>query len=170
MRDELIYKLKNITTDVISWAFDRNLLLDDNSEKQYLKLIEEFGELVAGCLKQNKSFVIDSIGDMMVVMAILKEMKGYRFNFYELDYENYFIGESKVTSALRSTNWLITTLWDLMQEDDEKSIEIYYTEILAYLHFISNNYGMCIEDCYQIAYDEIKNRKGVMLNGTFVRQ
>lgn len=170
MRDELIYKLKNITTDVISWAFDRNLLLDDNSEKQYLKLIEEFGELVAGCLKQNKSFVIDSIGDMMVVMAILKEMKGYRFNFYELDYENYYIGKTKEESSLRCTNWLISFLGDKIQEDDEKQVEILYTEILAHLHNISNNYGMCIEDCYQIAYDEIKNRKGTMLNGTFVRQ
>jgi hypothetical protein len=35
---------------------------------------------------------------------------------------------------------------------------------LAYLE------GMAIEDCVLIAYNEISNRKGKMVNGTFVKQ
>lgn len=30
--------------------------------------------------------------------------------------------------------------------------------------------GICIEDCINLAYNEIKNRKGKMVNGVFVKE
>jgi NTP pyrophosphatase (non-canonical NTP hydrolase) len=93
------------TTKLIEqWAADRNLITADPF-KQTLKLGEEFGELCQGLAKNNKGLVIDSIGDMFVVLTIL-----------------------------------------------------------------SKQLGVCIEDCVAAAYDEIKDRKGKMINGVFVKE
>lgn len=35
---------------------------------------------------------------------------------------------------------------------------------------IANHFGTTIEECLQIAYDEIKNRKGKMIGDTFVKE
>lgn len=86
------------------WAVDRGLDKADNT-KQLLKLGEEFGELCEGLAKDNYNMVIDSIGDMFVVMAIF---------------------------CLQS--------------------------------------GLDFRKCVEIAYNEIKDRKGQMVNGVFVKE
>ncbi|MFP3441018.1 MazG-like family protein, partial [Pantoea sp. SIMBA_133] len=59
-----------LTTNIEGWAIDRRLDTADSS-KQLNKLGEEFGELCAGINKGNTAKVIDSIGDMYVVLTIL---------------------------------------------------------------------------------------------------
>jgi phosphoribosyl-ATP pyrophosphohydrolase len=86
------------------WAVDRNLHTADPN-KQILKLGEEFGELCAGMARSDKKVVVDSVGDMFVVMTIL-----------------------------------------CMQM------------------------GLDITACIDIAYDEIKDRRGKMINGVFVKE
>lgn len=93
------------TTKLIEkWAEDRNLLTADPF-KQTLKLGEEFGELCQGLAKGNSELVIDSIGDVFVVLTIL-----------------------------------------------------------------SKQLGLNIEECVEAAYMEIKDRKGKMINGVFVKE
>src|SRR5699024_8310378 len=92
-------------TDLIKqWAVDRNLHTAD-SNKQMLKLVEEFGELGEGMAKGRTEDVKDALGDMYVVMTILA-----------------------------------------MQMDID------------------------ITECIQMAYNEIKDRKGEMRDGVFVKQ
>ena len=66
----------NLTTDLIKmWA--KNKGLDKaQPEKQMLKLVEEVGELAQGLAKDNKDQVIDSIGDVYVVLTILSMQLG----------------------------------------------------------------------------------------------
>jgi NTP pyrophosphatase (non-canonical NTP hydrolase) len=93
------------TTKLIEqWASKRNLTTADPF-KQTLKLGEEFGELCQGLAKNNRDLVIDSIGDMFVVLTIL-----------------------------------------------------------------SQQIGVNIEYCVAAAYDEIKDRKGKMINGVFIKE
>lgn len=54
---------------VISWAESRGLASGDY-RAQFVKLAEEFGELAAGIAKNNDQLVLDSIGDMLVVLII----------------------------------------------------------------------------------------------------
>ncbi|CEI81281.1 MazG nucleotide pyrophosphohydrolase domain protein [Oceanobacillus oncorhynchi] len=58
-------------TDLIKiWAMDRDLH-KAAPEKQMLKLMEEVGELAQGMAKGNQEQVIDSVGDVYVVLTIL---------------------------------------------------------------------------------------------------
>lgn len=58
------------------WAHDRNLVEGSDRFRQMVKLAEEQGELAAGIAKGNEALVIDSIGDMVVVLTILAAQSG----------------------------------------------------------------------------------------------
>ena len=87
-----------------TWANDKGIYTKGDSKTQYLKLMEESGELAEALLKNDRPEIIDAIGDMVVVLTNLAALENLR-----------------------------------------------------------------IEDCVQSAYDVIKNRKGKMENGTFVK-
>ena len=60
------------------WAKDRNLYQKGDSKTQYVKLMEEAGELAQALLKQNKSEIKDAIGDMVIVLDNLSELEGFK--------------------------------------------------------------------------------------------
>jgi NTP pyrophosphatase (non-canonical NTP hydrolase) len=97
--------MRDIFPLIRDWASERGIYEKGDSKTQYVKLMEEAGELAQALLKDNKPEAIDAIGDMVVVL---------------------------------------TNLARLIDVD--------------------------IEDCITAAYNEIKNRKGKMSNGTFVKQ
>jgi len=88
-----------------SWAAERGIYDKGNVKTQYVKLMEESGELAKAILKQDKPELIDAIGDMIVVLTNLAHLAGVK-----------------------------------------------------------------VENCIASAYSEIKDRKGSMSNGTFVKQ
>lgn len=95
---------ESVTTKIKRWAKERDLHTAD-PVKQALKLMEEVGELCRGMAKNSPSQVIDSIGDIYVVLTVL-------------------------------------------------SLQL----------------GLDIEKCIEAAYEEIKDRKGQMINGVFVKE
>ena len=60
------------------WAKDRNLYQKGDSKTQYVKLMEEAGELAQALLKQDKVEIKDAIGDMVIVLANLSELEGFK--------------------------------------------------------------------------------------------
>jgi len=60
------------------WAKDRGIYDKGNSHTQYVKLMEEAGELAAALLNNNKAEVVDAIGDMIVVLTNLAELEGVK--------------------------------------------------------------------------------------------
>ncbi len=87
------------------WADERGIYAKGNTHTQYVKLMEEAGELAQSLLKQDDHEIWDAIGDMVVVLTNLARMT-----------------------------------------------------------------GKDIEDCIDGAYREISERKGSMINGTFVKE
>ena len=95
---------EDITELIKKWAVDRNVVSGD-VKAQMVKLLEEAGELAEGINKNKQDLIIDSIGDVYVVLVIL-----------------------------------------CMQ------------------------LGQDINDCIKAAYEEIKDRKGKLINGLFVKE
>jgi len=90
--------------NIRQWAHDRNLIDGSTSDKQMLKLGEEYGELCAALARGDTVEITDAIGDMVVVLTIL-----------------------------------------------------------------AHQCGFFIEHCIDDAYNEIKDRKGRMVDGVFVK-
>jgi NTP pyrophosphatase (non-canonical NTP hydrolase) len=92
-----------ITNRIAQWQHDRNLIDGSTDQAQFLKLIEETGEL-AGNLARGKD-IRDDIGDIIVVL---------------------------INIATRN--------------------------------------NLTIEECLSVAYDDIKDRKGAMVDGVFIKE
>ena len=60
-----------------SWAAERGIYENGNAHTQYVKLIEEAGELAAALLVDDEYEIKDAIGDMVVVLTNLAFQKGY---------------------------------------------------------------------------------------------
>ena len=66
-------KEKELIGKIEQWAEDRNLILGSTPQKQFIKLMEEFGELCAGIARNDKEKIKDSIGDCFVVVVVLSK-------------------------------------------------------------------------------------------------
>jgi phosphoribosyl-ATP pyrophosphohydrolase len=71
------------TTDSVydlirQWAAGRGIYTSGDSKTQYTKLCEESGELARAILKNDKSELIDAIGDMVVVLTNLAALEGLK--------------------------------------------------------------------------------------------
>ena len=58
------------------WATERGIYDKGNSHTQYVKLMEEAGELAAALLNDDKYEIKDAIGDMVVVLTNLAALEG----------------------------------------------------------------------------------------------
>jgi NTP pyrophosphatase (non-canonical NTP hydrolase) len=95
-----------IYADLIrQWAQDRNLIEGSDLKSQFVKLIEEAGELANAIGKKNDIEFADAIGDMVVVLTIMAAQN-----------------------------------------------------------------GMMIEDCIDAAWQQIRDRKGKMVEGIFIKE
>jgi NTP pyrophosphatase (non-canonical NTP hydrolase) len=66
-----------IYADLIrQWATDRNLIEGSDLKSQFVKLIEEAGELANAIGKKNDIEFSDAIGDMFVVLTIIAAQNG----------------------------------------------------------------------------------------------
>lgn len=149
------------------WFLDRDITQGDIF-KQTLKLFEEIGELCAGYAKQKEDLTKDSIGDCAVVVVGLAML---------LDIEPIEVFERSAEGQKSD----IESYFGLMIEN---ASEFYFAcklqvkanaksnlvRIVSYLKAIASKLGYEFTDCFELAYSEIKNRKGKWIDGTFVKE
>lgn len=148
-------KWADFISNVIKWADDRDLLHSSNAEMQYLKIIEELGELCRGILKNDKDLIIDSIGDGAVTLVVYAK----QLSLIIPEIESHVLHISDAP--------LIDLISDIAQTATDAN-ESVYASIYA-LYNISVKMGLDFNHCLQTAWDEIKDRKGVTKNGTFIK-
>ena len=66
----------NIFDCIRLWAKDKGLYEEADPKTQYIKLMEEAGEVGRAILKEDTAEIIDGIGDMVVVLTNLAELNG----------------------------------------------------------------------------------------------
>jgi len=156
-------KLQKLITNVQQWSIDRGLDKAD-SKKQMLKLYEEFGELASGIAKRNKEVVKDSIGDVVVVLIILAQQQGVRLiSDFELSHENI----SKENVVLEASEY-IGAVSNFVKRNLKCEGHIVY--LIAYLRLIAKDENLKFEDCLSKAWNEIKDRKGKLIDGVWVKE
>ena len=62
-------------TKIRRWAYERGIYDHGDSKTQYVKLMEEAGELAEALLKNDKPEIIDAIGDMVIVLTNLAKLE-----------------------------------------------------------------------------------------------
>jgi NTP pyrophosphatase (non-canonical NTP hydrolase) len=67
----------NIYDNIRDWATEKGIYKSGDARTQYIKLMEEAGELAQAILKNDEPEVIDAIGDMVVVLTNLAKLRGH---------------------------------------------------------------------------------------------
>ena len=67
----------NVYDLIRDWATEKGIYKSGDAKTQYVKLMEEAGELAQAILKNDEPEVIDAIGDMVVVLTNLAKLRGH---------------------------------------------------------------------------------------------
>ena len=157
-------ELQKLITNVQQWSIDRGLDKAD-SKKQMLKLYEEFGELASGIAKGNKEVVKDSIGDVIVVLIILAQQQGLeKISDFCVIFDHLSINDLMPRASE------LIGLISLRVRKTNDEIEEYIVRLISCLRTISESENLNFEDCLLQAWNEIKNRKGKMVDGVWVKE
>ena len=142
--------LQELQKKIIQWAKDKDLLKLENAPKQRLKLLEEVGETAGAILKNNTDEIKDGIGDIFVVLVILADQLSeeitYNTNRFAKDDDKDFV---------------------FLFDNILNSKRIYYS--LAYLKDICRKLDYDLVECANLAWNEIKDRKGQTIDGVFIK-
>lgn len=156
--------LQQLIKNIEQWAEDRNLIEGSTPQKQFIKLMEEFGELCSGVAKNKPDVIKDSIGDCFVVTVILKCQFKTKISFrHETINNNYDI--SLILARIARDAAFIP------RSDLSKQVKLEIVcGIVCHLMQISILLDINFESCVQAAWEEIKDRKGRMIDGVFVKE
>ena len=152
--------------NVKQYFIDRDLENGGRLDKQSLKLSEEFGELCAGYLKKNEQLTKDSIGDCAVVIVGLALL-------IKVDVQEIFKTSENNEDVMTCFSHLSRNISDfqIYQEFSAKDIpRLSLVRAIRWLKSLSTALGYDFEECFELAYQEIKDRKGKWTDGTFVRE
>lgn len=156
----------NTLEKVKQWFIDRDLENGGRLDKQSLKLSEEFGELCAGYLKKNEKLTKDSIGDCAVVIVGLALL-------IKVDVQEIFETSENNENVMTCFSHLSRNISDfqIYQEFRTKDIpRLSLIRTIRWLKSLSIALGYDFEECFELAYQEIKDRKGRWIDGTFVKE
>lgn len=169
--------MQQLIKQIEQWAEDRNLIHGSTPQKQMLKLMEEFGELCGGISKNKPDVIKDSVGDCTVVLIILNKQFNLENEFTR--YANTFRMPEDYASELLPLDFtahsgkLAETIWiyeDLSGYRKRTSMKHSIARCFGSLLALCNDQKLDITDCLQHAYDQIKDRKGKMIDGVFVKE
>nr|DAP64173.1 MAG TPA: NTP-PPase-like protein [Caudoviricetes sp.] len=162
------------------WASDRNLIKGADSKSQFLKLQSEKGELSAAIVSADKDEIIDGIGDAAVVLTIIAAQNGIELDNSHIHSEmKYFNGIVErfphFVSEFLTLDAQIGKLGDAIAKGQD--VRPYIEGAIDQLNFIAQMYhsqmgvsaAQAFPHALDRAYDDIKDRKGVMYNGVFVK-
>lgn len=159
-------EMEQLIKQIEQWAEDRNIIKGSTPIDQAMKLFSDFGELADNVGKGRDCR--DDIGDVFVVTVIICAQTGNSicepmFN----SNKRLLVDEGLKLNTARLGDNLISL--SLMTQ--EKRIPCYlYSNIKGYLEIIAESIGSSLKECVQIAYNDIKDRKGIMHNGLFVKE
>ena len=155
------------------WAKERGIFDKSTPFDQLLKTHEEVGELIKACYDNDKPAIQDAIGDTMVCLInychfievdVIDGIKQvFELSASELEIILLVMGVYRSLGKLMSIN-----MWEKDGESSETSGIIVFS-IVYYLNNIARLENTSLEECLNIAYNEIKNRTGKMINGKFVK-
>ena len=142
------------------WAKERGIFDKSTPFDQLLKTHEEVGELIKACYDNDKPAIQDAIGDTMICLInycyfieldVIKKIKqAVELSLPELDII------SRVIDVNRSLDRLISINMRNEGEKLSKPSEIRVFSIAYSLHEIALLENTTLEECLNIAYNEIK--------------
>lgn len=164
---------------VSQWAHDRGLTdqTNDALRSQFIKGVEEGGEIFEAILKRDKDLLVDAIGDELVVLTIMCINAGLEPEKYikRVRYDGLDKFDSFHDAVKSSESLVLACGYGCVQGflaraiAKQQPIESHIVNIVESLNNLATLLCIDIGECYRTAYNEIKNRTGRKVDGVFVK-
>src|SRR5574343_532906 len=161
--------MKELISKIEQWAEDRNIINGAKPIDQAMKLFAEHGELSDNVGNNQLDKVFDDVGDVFVVLTIIAKQCNLSI-YNQLDKKLKHSGLK--VDVVFLTSELATIATEVYEWDDEST---YFPEhalkySVARLRSIAEQVGLTLEYCVEQAYNDIKDRKGVLYDGVFIKE
>lgn len=155
------------------WAKERKIYEQLTPFDELLKTHEEVGELIKACYDNDKPAIQDAIGDVMVTLInycyiIDGDAVSFFGKYKKTTYDKY-------AKAIYTSITINETLSGLMRSACVYKTKISHTTSLCIslifdcLYTLADLYNTTLEECLNLAYNEIKDRKGKIINRKFIK-
>jgi NTP pyrophosphatase (non-canonical NTP hydrolase) len=163
--------IQDLFAAVVAWAKARNLIAGSDPKTQTLKTVSEFAEIGAGIFKEDIDEIKDGLGDTLVTVIIVAAQLGK--DAYDA-FETKISLESELGEDFEMYNYeLASATLGLMADNVIKGqVNDYMINLAVFIQLladIAESRSCSLHDCLAAAYDEIKDRKGVMYHGAFIK-
>lgn len=156
-------EMEQLIKQIEQWAEDRNIIKGSKPIDQAMKLFSEFGELADNVGKDRDCR--DDIGDVFVVLTIMTAQHKHSISDHLASCGKGYNLKGEVIELCEN----LVVFADAKCLEYEKEQESLSTAICL-LESIALQNMSSLEECIQIAYNDIKDRKGIMHNGTFIKE
>jgi hypothetical protein len=158
--------MKETTIKIMTWGADRKITTNGKYETQWLKLVSEYGELCDNIAKSKD--IRDDIGDMYVVVVMMGRIAGLTIE----DFSRAIDASSMPTYSINAKA-LIGVLHNEiggLRFKGRMSVSS-VSDIMVVLREIAFGAGSTLDECVDIAYNDIKDRKGHLNeHGVFIKE
>ena len=161
--------MKELILKIEQWAEDRNIIKGAKPLDQAMKLLSENGELSDHVGNNELDKVFDDVGDVFVVLTIIAKQCNLSIHNH-LDTKLKPSG-LKVDVAFLASE-LATIATEVYEWDDESTYfpEYALSYAVSRLRSIAEQVGLTLEYCVEQAYIDIKDRKGILYEGVFIKE
>lgn len=163
--------INELNAHIIEWAKERELDTRGTVEAQAIKTVEELSELIKAICKDKKEDIIDSIGDVYVTLVI-GNMLDENYDLREIqEYIDVLFDDKAIKKCKNiNKNYKLSKSAVFIQVIlDYNYTYMTMQEIICLLTKIAYSYDLDFVECVESAYNTIKNRHGVMIDGVYVK-
>lgn len=173
------YSYQELIANVVTWAEARNLIAGSNPAAQFLKLMEEHGEYLLAVealaeYRRDPAYVNatelagirdemkDAIGDTAVVLIIIAAQEGVvdklppvvSHHRMPLEYALTYLATALQSRGVNRDVLVAIAIWEALNALERNARE----------------FDQNLEACLNQAWHEIKDRRGKMVDGIFVKE
>lgn len=161
-------KYEDFEEKVLFWAKNRGFDESDPS-RQFLKVVEESVEEISEALMTNNDGLLkDSIGDVAVTLIILKfQLDSIDNSPLNVDELEGLLGSSG--SVLQLFHMIGKISGDLARNKIWEA-RLHSSWALGILQTFARRQYVEFEECIETAWNEIKDRNGLMIDSVFIKE
>lgn len=155
------------------WAKKRGIFDKSTPFNQLLKTHEEVGELIKACYDDDRPAIQDAIGDVMVTLINYCHFIKVDITRSIKQASDLSVSDNDTILSVIKTYKALGRLMSVYMWNEGKEISkpsgLRVFSILYYLNNIAHLENTTLDECLNIAYNEIKNRTGRIINGKFIK-
>lgn len=157
--------MKELINNIEQWATDRNIIDGSKPIDQAMKLFSEFGELADHVGNNEIDKLRDDIGDVFVVLTIMAKQTNTLFTTENMK-------PSEELKPVKEHVGILNMSLGAFVAGCHSNTVIYgwLKDAICELKSIASIIGTTLEECVEEAYNDIKDRKGVLYEGVFIKE